>query len=37
MKNFEIISFIKDGGYILNNYKKWNKLNIDENGILKNQ
>ena len=31
----EIINFIKDGGYILNNYKKWNKLNIDEYGILK--
>ena len=31
----EIINFIKDGGYILNNYKKWNKLNIDEYGTLK--
>ena len=31
----EIINFIKDGGYILNNYKKWNKLEIDENGVLK--
>ena len=31
----DIINFIKDGGYVLNNYKKWNKLNVDENGILK--
>ena len=27
----EIINFIRDGGYVLNNYKKWNKLYIDEN------
>ncbi|MBD22363.1 MAG: hypothetical protein CL572_01695 [Alphaproteobacteria bacterium] len=31
----DIIKFIKDGGYVLNNYKKWNKLNVHENGILK--
>ena len=31
----EIINFIRDGGYVLNNYKKWDKLSIDENGILR--
>ena len=31
----EIISFIKDGGYVLSNYKKWNKLSLTENGDLK--
>ena len=31
----EIINFIRDGGYVLNNYKKWAKLSVDENGILR--
>ena len=31
----EIVSFIKDGGYVLSNYKKWNKLSFTENGDLK--
>ena len=31
----EIINFIRDGGYVLNNYKKWNRLYIDETGILR--
>ena len=31
----EIVSFIKDGGYVLSNYKKWNKLSLTENGDLK--
>ena len=31
----EIINFIKDGGYILNNYKKWNKLKLMKMVVLK--
>ncbi len=31
----EIISFVKDGGYLLNNYKKWSKLYLTESGYYK--
>ena len=31
----EIISFVKDGGYLLNNYKRWSKLYLTESGYYK--
>lgn len=31
----EILSFVENGGYLLNNYKKWNKLSLSEDGAYK--
>tara|TARA_B100000287_G_scaffold93107_1_gene85277 strand:- start:2561 stop:4912 length:2352 start_codon:yes stop_codon:yes gene_type:complete len=31
----EILSFIKNGGYVLNNYKKWNKVYLSPSGVYK--
>ena len=31
----KILEFIKNGGYVLNNYKRWNKIYLTPNGLYK--
>ena len=31
----EILEFVKNGGYVLNNYKRWNKIYLTPNGLYK--